>query len=91
MTTATEHPHVVREPAILGGEPIVKGTRTPVRAIVEMWRLGCSPEEIVAGLPHLRLGQVFDALAFFEDHAEEILEHIDRNHIGEHLLPPTQL
>ncbi len=35
MTVATEHPYTVRDDAILGGEPIVIGTRTPVRAIVE--------------------------------------------------------
>lgn len=32
VETVTEHPHVVRNPKILSGEPIVKGTRTPVRA-----------------------------------------------------------
>src|SRR3990172_1335241 len=38
MTTATEHRYIVRDDGILGGEPIVTGTRTPVRAIVETWR-----------------------------------------------------
>ena len=35
MTTATNHPYIARDDAILGGEPIIKGTRTPIRAIVE--------------------------------------------------------
>jgi len=36
MLTETEHCYVVRDDRILGGEPIIKGTRTPVRAVVEL-------------------------------------------------------
>lgn len=46
MTLGTEHRYVVRDDTILGGEPIVVGTRTTVRAVVELWRLGVAPEEI---------------------------------------------
>src|SRR5947207_2439126 len=55
MTTGTDHPYIVRDEAILGGEPIIKGTRTPVRAIVENWRLGLAREDICTHLPHLSL------------------------------------
>ena len=89
MVTATEHPHIVRNPEILSGEPIIKGTRTPVRAIVENWRMGVAPEEIPSKLPHLTLAQVFDALSYFSDHADEILAHIERNRIPEHLIHPA--
>ena|SRR5439155_12184983 len=88
MTTVTEHPHIVRDTAILGGEPIIKGTRTPVRAIVENWRLGIAPEEIPTHLPHLTLAQVFDALSYFSDHQQEILDHIERNRIPDELIDP---
>ena len=40
----TEHPYIMTDDRILGGEPIVKDTRTPVRAIVEIWRLGTPPK-----------------------------------------------
>lgn len=46
MTTATEHLYIVTNERILGGEPIIKDTRTPVRAIVEMWRMGVAPERV---------------------------------------------
>ena len=46
MTRSTQHRHVVTDDEILSGEPIINGTRTPVRAIVEMWRSGLPPEEI---------------------------------------------
>jgi uncharacterized protein (DUF433 family) len=67
MTIETAHRSIVREEGLLGGEPIVRGTRTPVRAVVELWRLGVSPEEIPGHLPHLTLAQVFDALSYYAE------------------------
>jgi len=66
---------------VLGGEPIVAGTRTPVRAVVEMWRLGVSPEEMLSHFPHLTLAQVFDALSYYADHQAEIQACISRNQV----------
>jgi uncharacterized protein (DUF433 family) len=86
--TATEHCYIVKNDRILSGEPIIKGTRTPVRAIVEMWRMGVLPEEIPVRLPHLTLAQVFDALSYYSDHQEEINGYIERNRIPEELLDP---
>lgn len=88
MTTATEHFYVVSDSEILSGEPIVKGTRTPVRAIVELWRQGVAPEEISDHLPHLTLAQVFDALSYYSDHTDEINAHIERNRVPAELLHP---
>lgn len=88
MTTATEHHRIVRNPEISGGEPIVKGTRTTVRAVVEIWRMGSSPEEIHAALPHLTLAQVFDALSYYSDHQEEIHRYIEKNQIPPELIDP---
>jgi len=88
MTTATEHCYVVTDEQILGGEPIIKGTRTPVRAIVEMWRQGIAPEEIPNRLPHLKLAQVFDALSYYDDHQDVINTYIERNRIPDELLDP---
>jgi uncharacterized protein (DUF433 family) len=88
MSTATEHAYIVRDPAILYGEPVVNGTRTPVRAVVENWRLGLAPEEIVVHLPHLTLAQVFDALSYYSDHQDEIESYISKNKIPENLVNP---
>lgn len=88
MTTATEHRYVITDDQILGGETIIRGTRTPVRAIVEFWRQGIAPEEIPNHLPHLTLAQVFDALSFYSDHSGEINNHIERNRIPDHLIDP---
>lgn len=59
MVRATDHLYIVKDEKILNGEPIIKGTRTSVRAIVENWRMGIPPEEILQGLPHLTLAQIF--------------------------------
>ena len=81
MSIATEYKYIVKDDEILGGEPVIKGSRTPVRAIVESWRLGLSPEEIVIHMPHLKLSQIFEALSYYSDHQEEILEYIEKNKI----------
>ena len=88
MITGTEHCYIIRDDRILNGEPIIKGTRTPVRAIVEMWRMGIPPEEIPRRLPHLTLAQVFDALSYYSDHQDEVNDYIERNRIPEELLDP---
>jgi uncharacterized protein (DUF433 family) len=83
MTHNTNHYYVIKDDEILSGEPIIKGTRTPVRAIVEIWRLGVPPEEIPKRLPHLTLSQVFDALSYYSDNQAEINSHIERNRISD--------
>jgi uncharacterized protein (DUF433 family) len=88
MPHATGHRYVVREDDILSGEPIVIGTRTPVRAIVELWRQGIAPEAIPAHLPHLSVAQVFDALSYYSDHQDEINQHIERNRVPDALIDP---
>jgi uncharacterized protein (DUF433 family) len=88
MTTATGHCYIVKDDQILGGELIIKGTRTPVRAIVEIWRLGVAPEEIPNRLPHLTLAQVFDALSYYSDHQDEINMYIERNRVPGKLIHP---
>lgn len=87
MDTAVQNRYIASDEKILSGEPIIKGTRTPVRAIVEMWRMGSAPEEIIQGLPHLTLAQVFDALSYYSDNQEEINRYIENNRIPENLLP----
>jgi hypothetical protein len=89
MTLKTISRYVTREPQILSGEPIIAQTRTPVRAIVENWRLGIRPEEIPLHLPHLTLAQVFDALSFYLDNQLEINEYIELNHVPDELVHPV--
>ncbi|MEO0375162.1 MAG: DUF433 domain-containing protein [Cyanobacteria bacterium P01_A01_bin.17] len=88
MVQVTEYLYVVRDDEILHGEPVIRGTRTPVRAIVETWRIGTAPEEIPTGMPHLTLGQVFGALTYYSDHQDEINQYIEENRIPDELIDP---
>lgn len=74
-----EHPLITRKPTICGGEPIIVGTRTPVRAIVEHVRLGDSPEDILGHLPYLTLEKIHAALDYYRDNKAEIDEWIALN------------
>jgi len=84
MTTTTAHRYIVRDSQILGGEPIIVGTRTPVRAIVEIWRLGTAPDQILSHLPHLTQAQIFDALSCYSDNTDEINKLIEQNMTPQH-------
>jgi uncharacterized protein (DUF433 family) len=58
----------------------IAGTRVRVQdvyAMAEVQRL--SPDEIVRELPHLTLGQVHAALAYYFDHRDEILAEIQQD------------
>ncbi len=88
MIVAAQHAYVTTNESILDGEPIIRGTRTPVRAIVELYRLGIAPEEIPTQLPHLNLAQVFDALSYYSDHSDEINRYIIKNKADDDLAIP---
>ena len=88
MAEATTYRYIVVNDEILGGEPIIEGTRTPVRAVVETWRLGVPPEEIPQRLTHLSLAQVFAALSYYSDHQAEINACIERNRVAEDEIDP---
>jgi len=88
METLVQHPYITTEERILSGEPIIKGTRTPVRAIAELWRSGVAPEEIPTRLPHVTLAQVFAALSYYSEHQAEINGYIEQNRVPDELVDP---
>ncbi len=81
----TEYRYITRVPEIDGGRPIIKGTRTPVKAIVGYYKLGLGVEEILEGLPHLTAAQVYEALVYYHDHVSEIEQDIETSRV-EHLI-----
>jgi len=55
----------------------IAGTRIRVQDIYAMSEVhGHSPDQIVAELPHLTLGQVHAALAYYFDHRDQILQEL---------------
>ena len=64
--------HITQNPRIVGGIPIVAGTRTPVRSIAGYYQMGMSADEILQSLPQLSLAKIHAALAYYFDHRREI-------------------
>lgn len=79
----TDHPYIHKVPGVVGGEPVIKGTRIAVRHIAEWWRLGWTLDQMLDAYPHLRLAQVCDALGYFDDHKKEIIAYIEENRVLE--------
>ena len=77
----TEYRYITRLPGICGGRPIIKGTRTPVKAIVGYHKMGLSVEEILEGLPYLTPAQVYEALSYYYDHQSEIEQDIAESRV----------
>jgi uncharacterized protein (DUF433 family) len=75
----TEHPHIVKVADICGGAATVRGTRVPVWVLAGYARQGRAPEELQQLYPHLTLAQIYDALSYWHDHAEEIEAELRRN------------
>src|SRR3989442_3280863 len=64
-----DHPYVERRAGVCGGEPVIVGTRFPVRSVVtSIYRLGMTPEEMVEAWPYLTLAHIHAALSFYHDH-----------------------
>jgi len=55
----------------------IAGTRVRVQDIYALAEIqGLTPDQIVEQLPHLTLGQVHAALAYYFDHREQILREV---------------
>jgi len=67
------YPHIESAPEICAGQPHIAGTRITVSIIArEVEYLRMSPDEVIAAHPHLTLGQVHGALAYFYDHRADM-------------------
>lgn len=71
-STGAENWHVVTTPGVCDGQPIIRGTRILVRAIIGYHKLGLGVDEILDGLPHLAPAQLYAALSYYYDHQDEI-------------------
>jgi uncharacterized protein (DUF433 family) len=66
------YPHIMCNPKILGGKPIIAGTRIAVATIAGYYQLGMSVDEILIALEHLSPSEIHSALAYYFEHSEEI-------------------
>jgi len=63
---------LVRTPATCGGRIRIAGTRITVHRVATLYKQGQTGEDIARTYPHLSLGQVYTALAYYHANREEI-------------------
>jgi len=72
----TKYEHVALDDK---GVPVIVGTNMKVIEIVlEKTAYGWRPEELYYQHPHLTLGQIYSALAYYCDHQDELDRDIER-------------
>lgn len=64
---------IVRDPHLVGGEPVIKGTRVTLRAVLASLAEGATTAEILADFPTLAEDDVRAAIAFAATSAQEDL------------------
>ncbi|MCO5177363.1 MAG: DUF433 domain-containing protein [Thermomicrobiales bacterium] len=73
----TQYQHIVLDDH---GVPRIEGTTMKVvELVVAQMAYGWSPDELAFQFPHLTLGQIHSALAYYWDHKREIDERITRD------------
>ena len=69
---ATAYRYIVAGDGIRGGHARLEGTRIGVHDVVSYFLLGCSFEEVAVRFPDLSRAQIYECLAYYEDHRSEI-------------------
>ena len=65
--------HLVRDPHLVGGEPVFRGTRVTLRTVLASLAEGATTAEILADFPTLAEDDVRAAIAFAAMSAQEDL------------------
>ena len=64
---------ITRDPAICGGEPVIKGTRVTLRTVLASLAAGDGTDEILADFPTLTAEDIRAVVAFAAASTEEDL------------------
>ena len=76
-TTMKIEDAIAQYPGVQGGYPVIAGTRTPIRAIVELYEIYDGDiNEIHLDLAHLTLEQIHAALDYYRKQPELVDEDI---------------
>jgi uncharacterized protein (DUF433 family) len=68
---------IVRDPQIVGGEPVLKGTRVTLKTVLASLAEGATTAEILADFPTLSEEDVRAAIAFAAGSAQEDMPLIE--------------
>ena len=62
------HERIEINPEIMGGKPVIKGTRVPVELVLRKLGTGMEISELLVAYPHLMVDDVRAAQAFAADY-----------------------
>lgn len=63
-----QHDRIVRDPKVMLGKPVIRGTRITVEHVLRELGGGLTPEQIISGHPHLTLEDIRAAQAYAADY-----------------------
>ena len=72
MKTTEGYKYLVKIPGVRSGKTIVEGTRIGVHDVVGLIVNGAAVDDVVRSFPDLTRAQVYECLAYYEDHRGEI-------------------
>ena len=72
MPTELSYRYLARIPGLRSGHTIVAGTRIGVHDVLGLIVNGAGIDDVVRSFPELTRAQVYECLAYYEDHRDEI-------------------
>jgi uncharacterized protein (DUF433 family) len=78
MQPSTDYRYLTRTPGVRGGNMIIEGTRIGVHDVVGLIVNGASVDDVVRSFQNLKRSQVYECLAYYEDHRGPIDALISR-------------
>ncbi|HEY6167570.1 MAG TPA: DUF433 domain-containing protein [Verrucomicrobiae bacterium] len=71
-TTSETYRYIVKTPGVRGGNARVENTRIGVHDVIGLLQNGETVDSVTRQLPGLTRAQVYECLAYYEDHKPEI-------------------
>lgn len=71
---------IISDPKILGGKPVIAGTRISVELILDRIASGMSVKEILKDYPHLTTNQIQAAISYAKNLVKNKLRHSRTDH-----------
>jgi len=69
---ATAYRYLVNLPGVCNGHTLIEGTRIGVHDVVGLLVNGAAADDVLRSFPDLTKAQVYECLAYYEDHRTEI-------------------
>jgi uncharacterized protein (DUF433 family) len=82
--TAQSYRYITRKARVCSGFAIIEGTRIGVHDVIGLLLNGETVDTISRCFPEVTKAQVYECLAYYEDHRDEI-DHLVARQMAEHL------